>query len=407
MSNIPQQAPKKSSPVSDLNDLRIVWKIIANNWYVFVICLTIAFGISYLYNYKLNDIYGAKTQILLKGKENERQDEINQRIGAAWFWGNYTDYSDEADIIKSYDLVSKAVGKLNFDVSYHIVGRLKTVEQFNGLPFDIKLFSLPSSLYEKNIGLRIIDSKHCEFEIPGEDKSTTVIVPFDSLYASRYFQLRVNKNNMLSQSNIKSLSNIKYIVVFHSRSNIVKKYQSSIEVSIAAGKALMTVTLKDDLPQRAVAFLDTLAKIYIENSIVSRLAISENTVNYIDKQLDEVGQILDNIENDIEEFKRDKNIIDLDREKNSYFNDLSTNEEMKKTMENNLITLDELSSYLIENKDPSYLPPSYYMLQGEPFLTRNITQFYNLQMEKINMSYMATDANPASLRLDTQMVTVK
>src|SRR5687767_3695264 len=97
-------------------DLARILSIVKKNWY-----LPILFGIAGVllgnfYTYRLTSIYAAKTQIMLRSN-----DEINQGsiISDNSFYGNTTktfvDNSNEKRIISSYDLISQAIDRLDFD----------------------------------------------------------------------------------------------------------------------------------------------------------------------------------------------------------------------------------------------------------------------------------------------------
>src|SRR6476620_11824964 len=90
----------------------LIW-MIYNHFLIFVIGFSI---ISYFYTYKLPDIYGAKSQILLKSDQTyDYQSQIYKGIG---FYQPYQDNSNQIRVITSNDLIQKALLKLKFNVSY-------------------------------------------------------------------------------------------------------------------------------------------------------------------------------------------------------------------------------------------------------------------------------------------------
>ena len=55
--------------VIDANDLRFFLRIVSKNWYLVVVAVVLSAALSYLYSYKLPEVHGASTQILLKDRE--------------------------------------------------------------------------------------------------------------------------------------------------------------------------------------------------------------------------------------------------------------------------------------------------------------------------------------------------
>jgi tyrosine-protein kinase Etk/Wzc len=93
------------------------------------------------------DIYGATTQILLKDQEvYDYQSQVYKSLGYA---GVYGDLVNQKRVLTSYDLVDEALDKLDFDVSYFIVGRFKTTQVYGTLPFTCNIEVLETKLYER------------------------------------------------------------------------------------------------------------------------------------------------------------------------------------------------------------------------------------------------------------------
>src|SRR4029453_4698055 len=64
-------APKnpQKGGIIDASDLRYTPRIFSTNWYFVVVAIVLSAVLSYLYSYKLPEVYGATTQILLKDRE--------------------------------------------------------------------------------------------------------------------------------------------------------------------------------------------------------------------------------------------------------------------------------------------------------------------------------------------------
>src|SRR4051812_7162990 len=102
------------------------------------------------------------TQLLLKSNDQYYQSNLINEAGDFYSsGGNYVGNSNEIRVIKSYNLIEKVVEKLKtkLQVSYYIVGRVRTSEQFNGMPFVVDINSINPGLYEQKFALRIVNEK--------------------------------------------------------------------------------------------------------------------------------------------------------------------------------------------------------------------------------------------------------
>lgn len=340
---------------------------------------------SYVYSYKLTDIYAARTQVLLKSDEaNNYQQQMFQGLGLSSPSNTYEKVANEIRIIKSSNLIEKAISKLNLDISYFIVGRLKTVEVYQSIPFEISVVSLNSSLYERPISLKILDENKAQLNFEVGEETVTKIIFFDKPYIDSDFSLTVSRKFYSG-----GVSGADYQFVVHDRQNLVSKYQSRITAENVDFTAIVAITVEDEIQERAVTFLDTLSREYIDFTLQSRINVNERTLGYIDKQLDGVTDILNNIENDLESYKQEKSILDLDKEQKDYFEKLTTFENQLTSLKLQYNTLEELSKYIIEGKDQEFLPPLVYI--NDEFLKKSISELYSMAVNKNSKLLDATE----------------
>src|SRR5882672_10485162 len=134
------------SGVLDVNDLRYFLRIFSKNWYLVVVAAVLSSVLCYLYLYKQADVYGARTQILLKDRQTYNyQSQVYENIG---YIAAYGDIVNQKRVLTSYDMVSKTLDKLDFDVSYYVIGRFKTTEMYEKRPFNVRMQLINTRLYE-------------------------------------------------------------------------------------------------------------------------------------------------------------------------------------------------------------------------------------------------------------------
>lgn len=129
------------------------------------IALVLSAVLSYLYSYKIPDVYGASTRILLKDKTSyDYQSQVYKNIG---YINAYGDIVNQKRVLTSYDLVDRTLEKLDFEVSYFIIGRFKTTQIYANLPFTVRIQLLNNKLYERPFDLHIVDSKQFTISYDG------------------------------------------------------------------------------------------------------------------------------------------------------------------------------------------------------------------------------------------------
>jgi uncharacterized protein involved in exopolysaccharide biosynthesis len=148
----------------------------------------------------------------------------------------------------------------------------------------------------------------------------------------------------------------------HDLNNLVYNYQQGLQVLNPDYTNVLVLSLNDILPERAVLILDTLSRSYINRSLNARFDINERTVTYIDKQLEEVRSSLKDVEDTMQNYKKDNSILDLEWEKTDFFAKLSSYDDQKSKLKLKIDAINDLEKYIIEDKDPQFLPPNVFLV---------------------------------------------
>ncbi len=386
--------------IIEAKDLRYFLRIFSKNWYFVAVALLLSGVLSYLYSYKLPDIYGATTQILLKDQEvYDYQSQVYKSLGYAQ---SYSDIVNQERVITSYDLVDATLSKLDFDISYFIVGRFKTSQVYATLPFTVHMDVLDPKLYERPFDLQIIDVDTYELSYEDNGKLTNRVFRFDedARDPENKFILRVVRSPYFNEGTLSRLTATDYQFIRHERSNLVKRYKGRILVTNQDFTTILEVNVEDEVGVRAKMFLDTLSKEYIRATLQSEFDINKNTLEYIDKQLAEVSVILEQHEDELQAYKENKDILNLTKEEGLYFSELVKYDQQRRSLELEIQSLTSLDEYVRSSTDEKLLPPAVFITNDE-FLKQTLGQLYSMQMERNGDLFTGKETNPAIQRLDS------
>jgi tyrosine-protein kinase Etk/Wzc len=244
-------------------DLKVIYRIFFKNWQYFILVPSALACLAFFYTHRMTDVYAARTQILLRSTETHNyQDRLYQNIG---FMGAYGDITNQKRILSSYDLIQKALDKLDFNISYFIEGRLKTTELYNSMPFkiDIELISSGKKLFEKPIQYEIISAAEymLKYEINGIRYEQTH--KYGEKAFTDHYIVNATKRTELNVNSVDRLSELKYHFVVHSESSLISRIRSSLSIENVDFTSILEIQLTDQIGARAKMFLDTLSKVYI------------------------------------------------------------------------------------------------------------------------------------------------
>ncbi|MEY4110215.1 MAG: protein involved in gliding motility EpsB [Bacteroidota bacterium] len=396
----------RSSAILDVNDIKNLWRIISKNWFIIITCLGLSFACAYLYTYRLTDIYAATTQILLKSNDVYDSKSIISS-GNGYNFKDYTDNYNAMRVIRSYDLIRKTIDKMKLDVSYYIHGRLRTKEVYEAVPFEVIPSSCSPLIYEQMMKFSILNTEEYSMTYVKAGNEVVAKGRFNTPIISPDFSLVVNKNPALRKNTVDELKNIEYQVQLHSRDILVMKYQRALNVEIPEYTGILQVTVEDIIPKRAVAFLDTLGKVYIENTLESKLEVNGRTLTYIEKQLQELTGMMTAIEDKLQDYKQQESILNLSKEEENYFNQMVSSQSQDKKLELQESALNALEKYIIEDQEGEFLPPTFFLSSDDIYLQNSISELYRTQTQLNSLRFSATAKGPMIEEMGTKLSRMK
>lgn len=290
----------------------------------------------------------------------------------------------EVEVLRSSALISKTLDKTNFNISYYRIGRLHNQELYLDLPFVLESDSNSDSpIYDEALLVRITSTESFEIRLSKDDLHPTVEGNFDTWVELQgwRFQLVLNKQLLAEREGFHLLDD--YSVTLHSKASLLTDYGSRLDiVPVDKDIAVVRVSLREAVPQKAADFVNALAECYVNDYVEVRSDAARRTTSFIDQQLDETSQKLQNAEMRLEKYRLDHGIINTRQETETGLRKLSqlklqlVNIEMRET------ALDSLNSYLSSgNKEIGQLAPHFDAF-GDLLFTELIKKLKTLEDEK-------------------------
>lgn len=392
----------KDTNLISKSDVNWIINVFVNYWYLHIFFFLLSLFLGILYNHKKNISYTSKIEILLKSNEvYDYQENLQNNLG---FYNLFGDIENQKRIILSYDLMKKVIKKVDLSCSYFIVGRVKTKEFYKGLPYNVKVNVLNSNLYEKDIDFKILDNERYQLIFSLDNEKVEVVHYFDSVQTTNNYSIITSLNHSPDFEGLINFSNINYKVVFHEESYWINKILSNIEIQNVDYTTLLSISLKDDVPERANQILNILAREYINYTLENQFRINENTMSYINRQLVEVVNIIDSLQLDLEKIRDKKEILDVDKESDKYFQLLMTHKSNERKLKLKVKTLENLAEHLINLKSDNILPPSIYVTSDDGYLKKSINKFYETQLKKIEMTHEFKSGHQELLKIQNKLI---
>ncbi|MBX3165644.1 MAG: polysaccharide biosynthesis tyrosine autokinase [Bacteroidetes bacterium] len=395
----------KKQAIVSAKDLNLVVRILKSNWWIPLVILPVLYAIGMFYVYRLTTIYKASTEVLLKSEDTYYRSNV---LSDANFY-SYIDNSNETRIIQSYDMANAVVDKLidRLQVSYFIVGKVRTSEFFSGMPFRITVNSINPAFYEQPFDFKLLNYNMYEITYKKNGEERVIEGEFDKPLLDLDLSIQIDRDGNLSEKTAQSFKFIFYQFVVHSKDYLISKIRGNLSVQNPEYTQILRITLSDAIPERAVLILDTLNKVYADSKLQTKYELNDRTIEYIDRQLNEITFSLKSIEDTMQNYKQKKSIINLDWQQTDFLGKIGIYDGQKSQLKLQLQALEDLEKYIIEDKDPQFLPPSVFISEKDGFMNHAVTDLYSKQIELNKMTGIAKETNPVVQELRNSITKTK
>ncbi len=370
-------------------------------WPLFAISLVLAMAIAYTYNWYQNPVFAVSAKLHVRD-DNTGKEGLLRALDAD---PSAKNIENEMEILRSYSLLAKTLNDLEFDVSYYLVGDLKVSEVYKDCPFKIQALQLHFSAYSIPIEVELIDAErfslrysHAKEEHSREGRyGDTLMEPIGQLMLER----RDNFPEAALASG--SLEKRNYKVRFNTMGYNQNKYLSRLSVGLSRPQStILQLYLEDEVPLKALDFLNKLVEVYLENDIEEKNKAAATTQTFLDRQLSSITHDLEQIETNRERYKVSKGIIDLQSESKLVMESIKDVDVQRSLNNARIGMIDQLVTYVVDNADLRDLAPAALDI-SDPLLVRLINKLSELQSQREIILNKSTINDPTLVPLNAEI----
>ncbi|MFM9423460.1 MAG: hypothetical protein RIR06_1921 [Bacteroidota bacterium] len=232
----------------DADDLKPILRFLSKNWFLIVVSALIAFISSYFYAHRLPSIYAAKAEILLKSSETyDYQKKVYSELG---YISLMQDVTNQKRIIASYDLVEKSLEKLDFSITYFLVGRVKTlqVDEFDAIRVKCDWQKLDPKMYNVPFNVKVLDMSRYEFSFEANGKLNVATYEFGKLISEPTYELRIDLADHVDESRLGTVLEQNFQFKVKPLKQLVEKYKGALTIENVEYTSILNLTCNDELP---------------------------------------------------------------------------------------------------------------------------------------------------------------
>ncbi|MEN8225144.1 MAG: polysaccharide biosynthesis tyrosine autokinase, partial [Bacteroidota bacterium] len=374
-------------------------------WYFFVLAIILALSIAYLFNRFTQPVYEVSSTMMINDPEKL---DPQAMIGMGSYGRNQTNTQNEIVALKSYTVVNRTIKKLDFYVSYFSEESFKTTELYKNNPFQVIFDTMRPQPVGLEFFLQPLGNNSFELSATGEnvryynyanhtiDKELSLPLlefsethEFGELIETPYFSFTIAKTPFFDPGiNVKN----DYRFVFNNIDFMTRYYRSVQVDPIAQNSSIVKLSLRGSNINKMVDFLNMVMEEYLIIELEDKNKTSENTIAFIDRELDVLEDSLVGSETEMKNFMTDNQVMNLESKSNYLFTSLYELQNQKASLLVKSKYYDHLKEYVEKDEEEMLIPPA--MGVEDDVISGQISSLIVLYDEKVELLTTSTEKNP-------------
>ncbi len=378
-----------------------------SKWHWFVLCGFLGCVLGFLVSKSKPASYSLNASVLIN---DESQSMGIDQLFEGFDLGSKANIENHILMLKSYTLNRRALQNLNRRVSWYQKGILKDVSLYKNNPFEVELNNKAKNIC--GLPIEIIPQSNDTYKliVNGEYTENSVKHKIDftgrGKYGERFhdqffdFVLRKNENFELADES--------YYFKINNLDELTKACQQNLDVSLATKKADgILLSYEGTIPAREVDYMNELIRVYMEYGLSEKNRTSENTVRFIDMQLDGIVDSLNQAGENFSDFRSKNGIVDLSQEAGLVVEKLEELESEKALAERQFEYFRNLQNYMGDSEQMKLMVVPSVVGIVDAGLNAQVVKLGELYGKRSSLSVVAKEKNPSFIMINQEIKNVR
>ena len=419
MQNETRYKPQQNNEEQTVDIKQLIF-IFLNHWYLFLIGAVVALAVGFVINRYKPNVYQTSGTVLVKDAQSGYDATDIMTNGS---FRGFQNVDNEMAILKSYTLTDRVVRKMDIEVTYMEKGRIATVELYKNSPFTVEFDrTVPQavglvyevvSLSPETITLHAVSEGYSMYDYLLSQTVSSSMQKVDvttecqqgEMVDNGYNRFRIVLNGSF---NPETDNNRKLSFWFNSYASLVRQNSSFSVSPTSKQSSVISVTTSGYNSKKIVDFTNTLLNEYVYRGLEKKNIVSENTIEFIDNELEGIQDSLSSAEIDLKNFREQNDVMNLDLQASQVYTNLRALEKERAEIAVNVKIYKRLQDYIkVQINDPENLAAPSTMGIADPLLNQLARDLVTLAQTKATKLLTQTEQHPEIIKINEQIVTTK
>ena len=297
----------------------------------------------------------------------------------------------EIEVIKSSELIGKAIAELPFQTEIFRKGEMRTVELFNDSPFLVEGKFSDEEHQDKRFKVTIQSNKKFLLISP-KNKNYYGFFGKPVLVENGKIVLTLNKDFLNKKKRPQLIDN--YEIEFLSKQKLIDKINKDLDiVPVDKDVPVIRINLKSNIPEKAALFVNKITEMYIRDYIENKYKAATITTDFLEDKIDAAHEKLVNSETNIENYRNENNIINIRQETETDLRKISQMKIQQTNLKLSLLAIKDLNQYIESGKNNFLDLATNFEAFSDLLSTEMIKSMKKLQADKKELLLTYTPDN--------------
>lgn len=411
----------------DLNEIHsnfdikgFIFKVL-DNWKMILFSIVIAMAIAYSTNVRKQNIYTLDSLISV---ENEQNPFFSANTSISFNWGGVTSKVQTViTTLKTRSHNERVVDSLKYYIQYLTQGKYRKNDIYKNVPFVFTIDKSKPQVLGHPIAIKFISDTSFEISSNFEsDRGQGQIYTTKERFGISLPKGQYSKSFMFGEVietpffngiiEVRNNSNIQisdeYFINFLNFDGIVDQYKNGISVkSYSTGSSVLTLRLSGSNKSKIVDYLNATVSILKSTQLERKNLYATNTIKFIDSTLKAVTRNLKAVENEMNSFRAQNKIFNIDEESGRISDRLREYQVKKKETDYKIEYLSSLQTYLEIKTDYTNIAAPTSVGIGELNIVKSVQRIIDLSIARQKLEYTTRETSGQFNNIDRQINAVK
>jgi len=373
-------------------------------WIWFVAFGTFGVALGFLIFKNSPIIFEVKSRVLIKSEDKSLSNLLSFDNPLMMDMGKKSNIENQIGILKSYTLFAEALRNLNWETSCYKKELLYKKEFYKNCPLELNI--PPNAINAKDVFIKItvLSEKEYLLKAKGETNQNGYLqiidfekkIKFEEPFINDFFNFSIKKGY--------SVVDESYYLKFNNLQNLTVEYLKKTNISQEElNSDLITIAIQGSNIQKEADFINELNNVFINFGMNNKSVNSENSLKFIDSQLERIKGNLSVAENNFSSYRKNNQVMNLGQEAQLVYSKLEEIENEKYLTELQVNFYKELQQYLDDSKKIEEMVNPSVIGITDPNLTSMLSKLMDLYSRREVLSYSVQENNPTLIVVEKEI----